>query len=138
MPLTQAPRHPESVLGECAIPLLPKSGDGPHGDPRRLIYSVPIEHNEHGIEDRAMHLCREIRVLVFLTLLLAPVSFTTRLEADSAAVRTLLSDASDVGLAAGVPAPEIGLKDQNGRERDRSSLSGTNGLVLVFFRSADW
>jgi hypothetical protein len=84
-----------------------------------------------------MHL-RQNRALLFLALLASPVSFTAKMEADSAAVRKLLADASDIGLAAGRAAPEIGLKDQNGSERDRSSLSGPNGLVLVFFRSADW
>ena len=28
--------------------------------------------------------------------------------------------------------------DQEGRQRDFQSLTGPNGLVLVFFRSADW
>jgi hypothetical protein len=76
-----------------------------------------------------------MRVLVFLTLLFTPVAFA---DADTAAVRKLLSDASDIGLPAGAAAPEIKLKDQNGQERDHSSLSAPNGLVLVFFRSADW
>jgi hypothetical protein len=74
-------------------------------------------------------------VLVFLALLFIPVSFT---DADPAAVRKLLLDASDIGLAAGAAVPEFRLKDQNGQERDRSSLNAPNGLVLVFFRSADW
>jgi hypothetical protein len=81
------------------------------------------------------HLRGQIRVLVFLALLFTLVSST---DADSAAVRKLLSDSSAIGLAAGASAPEFTLKDQNGQERDRSSLSGPNGLVLVFFRSADW
>jgi hypothetical protein len=74
-------------------------------------------------------------VLVLLALLFTPVSFT---DADPAAVRKLLADASGIGLAAGADAPEFRLKDQNGRERDRGSLTAPNGLVLVFFRSADW
>ena len=85
-----------------------------------------------------MHPCRKIRLLVFLALPFTPLSFAAQLEADAAAVRRLLSDAANTGLAAGVAAPEIRLKDQNGRERDRGSLTGPNGLVLVFFRSADW
>jgi hypothetical protein len=76
-----------------------------------------------------------MRVLVFLALLLTPVSFT---GAGPDAVRKLLSDASDIGLAAGTAAPEFRLKDQYGQERDRGSLTAPNGLVLVFFRSADW
>ena len=81
------------------------------------------------------HLCGQKRALVFLALLFTPVSFT---DADPAAVRKLLSDASDIGLAAGADAPGFPLKDQNGQQRDRSSLTAPNGLVLVFFRSADW
>ena len=81
------------------------------------------------------HLRGQVRVLVFLALLFTPVSFT---GPDPAALRKLLSDASDIGLAAGAAAPDFRLKDQNGQERDRTSLSAPNGLVLVFFRSADW
>jgi hypothetical protein len=85
-----------------------------------------------------MHPCRQVRVLVLLALTFIPVSFTSQLGADSEAVRKLLSDASGIGPAAGAAAPEFRLKDQNGRERDRGSLTGPNGLVLIFFRSADW
>jgi hypothetical protein len=81
------------------------------------------------------HLRGQIRLVVFLALLFTPVSFT---DADPGDVRKLLSDASDIGLAAGAAVPEFRLKDQHGQERDRSSLTAPNGLVLVFFRSADW
>jgi hypothetical protein len=81
------------------------------------------------------HLRGQKRALVFLALLFTPVSFT---DADPAAVRKLLSDASAIGLAAGAAAPWFTLKDQNGQEHDRGSLTAPNGLVLVFFRSADW
>ncbi len=80
------------------------------------------------------HLRGQIRALSFLALLFPPVSS----NADTAAVGKLLSDASGIGLAAGTAAPEFRLKDQNGQERDRRSLTAPNGLVLVFFRSADW
>jgi hypothetical protein len=79
----------------------------------------------------------QTRALVFLALPFTPVSFAQP-EADRAAVHKLLSDASGIGLAAGAAAPAFKLKDQNGRERDRGSLSGPNGLALVFFRSADY
>jgi hypothetical protein len=78
------------------------------------------------------------RALVCLALVFAQVSFGAETKTDAAAVRKLLADASDIGLPMGASAPEIRLKDQNGRERDRGSLTGPNGLVLVFFRSADW
>jgi len=85
-----------------------------------------------------MHFCRPIRLLVVLVLQIAPLSFAAQMGADSATIRRLLSDASDIGLAPGAAASEIRLKDQNGRERDLVSLTGPKGLVLVFFRSADW
>jgi len=84
-----------------------------------------------------MHFCRPIRLLVVLVLQIA-LSFAAQMGADSATIRRLLSDASDIGLAPGAAASEIRLKDQNGRERDLVSLTGPKGLVLVFFRSADW
>ena len=59
-------------------------------------------------------------------------------EQDAAAIRKLLADASGVGLPIGAAAPAFKLKDQDGRERDLGSLTGPRGLVLVFFRSADW
>jgi peroxiredoxin len=49
-----------------------------------------------------------------------------------------LVDASQIGLPAGVATPDFSLPDQVGRSRDFASLSGPRGLVLVFFRSADW
>lgn len=58
--------------------------------------------------------------------------------ADGEAIKKLLSEPSGIGLDAGVAVPALSLKDQTGRLRDRASLSGPNGLVLVFFRSADW
>jgi len=42
------------------------------------------------------------------------------------------------GPAVGAHAPVFELPDQNGRSRDLRSLAGPKGLMLVFFRSADW
>ena len=72
----------------------------------------------------------------FAALLIAHASLAA-VTKDAVAIRKLLSDA-DVGLPVGAAAPEFKLKDQTGRERDFASLTGSNGLVLVFFRSADW
>jgi hypothetical protein len=76
-------------------------------------------------------------VRFFAALLMAHASLAA-VTKDSLAIRQLLSDASDVGLPVGAVAPEFKLKDQSGRERDFASLTGPHGLVLVFFRSADW
>ena len=42
------------------------------------------------------------------------------------------------GPAVGAHVPAFQLPDQNGQSRDLHSLSGPKGLMLVFFRSADW
>jgi peroxiredoxin len=43
-----------------------------------------------------------------------------------------------IGLQPGVKAPEIALADQTGKTQSLSTLTGPNGLLLLFFRSADW
>lgn len=47
-------------------------------------------------------------------------------------------DAASIGLPAGAVAPAFELADQTGKSQTLSSLAGPKGLVLVFFRSADW
>ena len=42
------------------------------------------------------------------------------------------------GLQVGAKAPAFTLRDQTGRQQDLHTLSGPNGLLLLFFRSADW
>lgn len=42
------------------------------------------------------------------------------------------------GPALGSKAPELRLQDQGGSEQTLATLSGENGLVLLFVRSADW
>src|SRR5437660_10782181 len=49
------------------------------------------------------------------------------------------SFAEDLGPAVGTKAPDIGTRlDQSGKPHQLSDLMGRNGLVLFFFRSADW
>lgn len=43
-----------------------------------------------------------------------------------------------IGLQAGQRAPSFGLADQFGQRRSNDTLKGSNGTVLLFFRSADW
>src|SRR5271169_4182016 len=43
-----------------------------------------------------------------------------------------------IGLQPGVKAPEISLSDQSGKPQTFGTLTGPNGLLLLFFRSADW
>ncbi len=47
--------------------------------------------------------------------------------------------ADDLGPPVGTKAPDIGTPlDQTGHPRTLADLTGSNGLVLLFFRSADW
>jgi hypothetical protein len=48
------------------------------------------------------------------------------------------ADVSAIGPQIGQPAPEFSGVDQFGRSHTLASLSGPNGVMLVFFRSADW
>jgi hypothetical protein len=47
-------------------------------------------------------------------------------------------DVSKIGPKVGERVPEFSLVDQQGATRTLKSLAGKNGLMLVFFRSADW
>jgi hypothetical protein len=49
-----------------------------------------------------------------------------------------LRDATQIGPPAGAIAAEFSLPDQSGQRRTIESLMESQGLVLVFFRSADW
>jgi hypothetical protein len=42
------------------------------------------------------------------------------------------------GPAVGGKVPQFELADQNGQSRALHNLTGPNGLLLVFSRSADW
>jgi hypothetical protein len=43
-----------------------------------------------------------------------------------------------IGLGVGQKAPAFSIRDQFGRAQTLETLKGTNGTVLLFFRSADW
>jgi peroxiredoxin len=43
-----------------------------------------------------------------------------------------------IGLSVGQKAPAFSLRDQFGNIQTLDSLKGSNGTVLLFFRSADW
>ena len=47
-------------------------------------------------------------------------------------------DVSKLGPQVGDRVPDFSLPDQSGRTRTLESLMGSRGLMLVFFRSADW
>lgn len=47
-------------------------------------------------------------------------------------------DVDTLGPKVGARIPDISAVDQFGRTQSLSSLAGPQGLMLVFFRSADW
>jgi peroxiredoxin len=47
-------------------------------------------------------------------------------------------DVQKIGPQVGAKVPDFSLPDQSGRQRTLGSLMGPRGVVLVFFRSADW
>ena len=49
-----------------------------------------------------------------------------------------LPDVQKLGPQVGSRVPDFALPDQSGHARTLSSLMGPKGLMLVFFRSADW
>jgi hypothetical protein len=58
------------------------------------------------------------------------------LERDTIQMASL--ELMSIGLAVGQKAPAFSVRDQLGRVQTLDTLKGTNGTVLLFFRSADW
>ena len=58
------------------------------------------------------------------------------LVGSAGAARLAAQDGS--GPAEGEKIPGFAALDQHGRRRDFASLTGPNGLLLLFHRSADW
>jgi hypothetical protein len=78
---------------------------------------------------------------------LAPQESVTARLGDTVTVRGALDDDTirissvelmSIGLAVGQKAPAFSAHDQFGRMQTLDTLKGTNGTVLLFFRSADW
>lgn len=47
-------------------------------------------------------------------------------------------DVSRLGPQVGQQVPDFSLRDQFGETRNLNSIIGPKGVMLVFFRSADW
>jgi peroxiredoxin len=72
-----------------------------------------------------LHLTQLLAWAIALVLITGPVTVT--------------AFADDLGPPVGTKAPDIGTRlDQTGRPRALADVMGRNGLVLLFFRSADW
>jgi hypothetical protein len=63
---------------------------------------------------------------------------TVRGTLDGDTIHIASIDPMSIGLAVGQKAPAFSLRDQSGRVQTPGTLKGTNGTVLLFFRSADW
>ncbi len=75
----------------------------------------------------------KIARILTLTLALALAAVAT-----AAAQAPPLPDVERFGPQVGETVPSFSLVDQNGEARDLASLTGPEGLMLVFSRSADW
>jgi len=63
---------------------------------------------------------------------------TVRGTLDDDTIRVASIEQMSIGLAVGQRAPAFSVRDQFGRVQTLDTLKGTNGTVLLFFRSADW
>jgi hypothetical protein len=59
-------------------------------------------------------------------------------RAQPGAQQSPLPDIQKLGPQVGTRVPDFTLLDQTGESRTLKSLMGSRGLMLVFFRSADW
>ena len=57
---------------------------------------------------------------------------------DDDTIQVASTELMSIGLAVGQKAPAFSVRDQFGRVQTLDTLKGTNGTVLLFFRSADW
>ncbi len=63
---------------------------------------------------------------------------TVRGTLDGDTIQIASIELMSIGLAVGQRAPAFSARDQFGRIQTLDSLKGSNGTVLLFFRSADW
>jgi hypothetical protein len=57
---------------------------------------------------------------------------------DDDTIQVVSIEQLSIGLAVGQRAPAFSVHDQLGRAQTLDTLKGSNGTVLLFFRSADW
>ena len=68
----------------------------------------------------------------------AVVCALVSLAAQLTAQQPVLPDVQKLGPQIGTRVPDFTLLDQKSQSRTLASLTGPKGLMLVFFRSADW
>ena len=65
-------------------------------------------------------------------------SVTVHGTLDDTAIHAASLELMSIGLAVGQKAPAFSAQDQFGQTQTLESLKGPKGIVLLFFRSADW
>ncbi len=65
-------------------------------------------------------------------------SLVAQPTAQQSSPQPTLSDVQKLGPQIGTRVPDFTLLDQKGQSRTLASLTAPKGLMLVFFRSADW
>ena len=81
---------------------------------------------------------RNICGAILLLATLSRAVTTVALEQQNTQVPPVALDVRKLGPQVGERVPDFSLPDQHGEARTLSSLMAPNGVVLVFFRSADW
>jgi peroxiredoxin len=76
--------------------------------------------------------------IVVSVVVCALFSLVARATAQQSASQPVLPDVQKLGPQVGTRVPEFTLLDQKGQSRTLASLMGPKGLMLVFYRSADW
>ena len=76
--------------------------------------------------------------IVLSAVVCALFSLVAQPTAQQSSPQPTLSDVQKLGPQIGSRVPDFTLLDQNGQSRTLTSLTGPKGLMLVFFRSADW
>jgi len=76
--------------------------------------------------------------IVLSALVCALFSLVAQPTAPQSSPQPILPDVQKLGPQIGTRAPDFTLLDQKGQSDTLASLMGPKGLMLVFFRSADW
>jgi hypothetical protein len=75
---------------------------------------------------------------LFVFSLLVAAAGVGQARAPQSGDRAARVDVETLGPRVGAGLPDFSLRDQHGVLRALESLLGSNGAIIVFFRSADW
>jgi cytochrome oxidase Cu insertion factor (SCO1/SenC/PrrC family) len=77
-------------------------------------------------------------IVVAGAIVFALLGVSARATLQRPSLQAPLPDVQKLGPQVGGRVPDFTLLDQKGQSRTLASLMGPKGLMLVFFRSADW